>query len=227
MKGRIHSFQSFGTVDGPGVRFVVFMQGCAWRCQFCHNPDTWDMDGGEEYTPQEVLGRILRVRPYLSGGVTVSGGEPLLQAEFVAELFGRLKAQGLHTALDTSGMQAQRGVDALLDVCDLVLLDVKPGMPAPLAFLQKLQARNMPTWVRHVVVPTINDAPADMDGLLALLAPYASCIQRVQLLGFSKLCLEKYQQMGIPFPYGHLPQMPKDKLTILQSHIDDKRNNTP
>ncbi|MDD4796847.1 MAG: radical SAM protein, partial [Eubacteriales bacterium] len=127
MQGSVHSFQSLGTVDGPGVRAVVFLQGCPLRCSYCHNPDTWDAQGGTPMSVDDVLARVLKYRGYFGrhGGVTVSGGEPLLQAAFVRELFAELKRQGVHTALDTSGCLLNDDVDALLDVTDLALLDVK------------------------------------------------------------------------------------------------------
>ena len=126
MTGRVHSFQSMGAVDGPGVRFVVFLQGCPLRCAYCHNPDTWAPQGGEEYTPEAVCEKILRYRPYLKhGGVTVSGGEPLLQAPFVAELFRLLRAEGIHTALDTSGIGNLEQARAVLAETALVLCDLK------------------------------------------------------------------------------------------------------
>lgn len=230
---RIHSFQSLGTVDGPGVRFVVFMQGCALRCPYCHNPDTWDMNGGKEYSVQQVLDRILRVRGYLSGGVTVSGGEPLLQADFVAELFEKLHEHGIHCCLDTSGYPLPENLGALLSNTDLVLLDVKASDAAshkerfglsidePLAFLRHLEKRGIKTWVRHVVVPGINDDLANLDRLAELLRPF-SVIKKVEILPFHKLCIEKYEEMGLEFPYKALPAMDKEKALSLQAYINKK-----
>ena len=130
MKGYIHSFESFGTVDGPGIRFVVFMQGCPMRCLYCHNPDTWQFSAGKQFSPKEVFENALKYKSYMSdGGVTVSGGEPLMQTEFVTELFSLLKQRGIHTALDTSGITFDKnntaGIDGLLKYTDLVLLDIK------------------------------------------------------------------------------------------------------
>lgn len=230
MTGRIHSFQSMGTVDGPGVRFVVFMQGCPLRCAYCHNPDTWALDAGENYTVDQVLARILRVRKYLSGGVTVSGGEPLLQAAFIAELFRALHAEGIHTALDTSGCITPTGLHVLLSETDLVLLDIKAnddgtyqkyfGIPlaAPLNFLRVLNERAIKTWIRQVVVPTIHDQPGQMDALSQWVSAF-SCVEKIELLPFRKLCLEKYNAMGISFPMAHIPEMTEEHLHTLMDEL--------
>ena len=177
--GKIHSIQSLGTVDGPGVRFVVFMQGCDLRCGCCHNPDTWNMSEGTEYTAEEIFARVLRCREYFGseGGITVSGGEPLLQADFVRELFSLCKKEGINTCLDTSGNRLDDGVRALLEVTDRVLLDIQYtsgeqyekyvgcGMEKPLAFLAHLNEKKIPTTLRQVIIPSLND---DKENILAL-----------------------------------------------------------
>ena len=172
MIGHIHSLESFGTVDGPGVRFVAFMQGCPLRCMYCHNPDTWDPKGTCQYemTPQQLVDEALRYRSFIkNGGVTVSGGEPLMQAEFVREYFRLCHNEGLHTALDTSGAFCTEDALRVLDETDLVLLDVKtmdtelyPKLTGikqdnNLAFLDNLEERGIRTWIRHVVVPGVTD----------------------------------------------------------------------
>ena len=216
---RIHSFQSLGTVDGPGVRAVVFMQGCPLRCACCHNPDTWAPDGGSEVTVDALLARIERCRGYFgkNGGVTVSGGEPLMQAEFVGALFHALKEKGIHTALDTSGCVLNGQVRALLDVTDLVLLDYKytnpddylryTGMKQSAAdqFLTYLQSVGKPTWLRHVYIPTLNDNDASLSRLCAIKDAHP-CVEKIELLPFRRICLEKYQSMGIPFPLANTPE---------------------
>ena len=226
--GRIHSFQSLGTVDGPGVRTVVFLQGCPLRCICCHNPDTWDFAGGTETTVDELIGRIVRYRNYFGdrGGVTVSGGEPLCQAAFVTELFRRLHELGIHTALDTSGYRLDGGVKALLAVTDLVLLDVKYTnaedyqkytgceMARVEQFLAYLQEQGIPTWIRHVLIPGYNDTEESLKRLSALGTTYP-CIQKTELLPFRKLCLEKYREMGIPFPLEDTPEMSQDRTAEL------------
>ena len=171
MNGRIHSVQTFGTLDGPGIRYVLFMQGCPLRCPYCHNPDTWDVSAGETVTARETAEKVLRYKEYFGGkgGITLSGGEVLLQAEFAAELFTILKAEGIHTALDTSGCIINPSVMKLLDVTDLVLLDVKMtndedyrthiGIPIKQVtdFLALLEERGINTWIRQVIVSGFND----------------------------------------------------------------------
>ena len=179
MIGRIHSFESFGTVDGPGIRFVVFLQGCPLRCQYCHNPDTWG-NGGTEYTVEQVVEKALRYKNYFGdkGGVTVSGGEPLLQIDFIIELFTALKAKGIHTCIDTSGITFKKDSEAsvdkhkkLLAVTDLVLLDIKhidneackkltgQSNENTLAFAKFLSDNGVKTWIRQVLVP---DTPGNL-----------------------------------------------------------------
>ena len=227
--GRIHSFQSLGTVDGPGVRTVVFMQGCPLRCICCHNPDTWDFAGGSEVTVQALTERILRYRNYFgaNGGVTVSGGEPLCQVSFVTELFRSLRSLGIHTALDTAGMRLDDSVKELLSLTDLVLLDIKYTnaedyrryvgceMSQAEAFLSYLQEQGIAVWLRHVLIPGYNDDEGSLSRLAALRDAH-SCVRRVELLPFRKLCLEKYREMGIPFALEDTPEMPADRTEKLR-----------
>lgn len=213
--GSIHSCQSMGTLDGPGVRFLVFMQGCPLRCGYCHNPDTWDPEAYSiKATPGEVMDKVLRCRNYFGrdGGITVSGGEALMQAEFVKELFCLCQEAGIHTCLDTSGCIWNEETDRLLSVTDLVLLDIKMtseedykkytkgSLKQTLFFLDRLEERQIDTWIRHVVVPGFNDDKEDLDKLDVLVKDY-KCIRQVDLLPFRKLCKEKYERMGIPFPF--------------------------
>ena len=231
MTGRIHSFQSLGTVDGPGVRFVVFMQGCPLRCGCCHNPDTWELSCGEEYTLDEVLKRIVRFKEYFgsTGGVTVSGGEPLLQAEFVKELFELCHENGINTCLDTSGYLLDGTVKELLKVTDRVLLDIKYTdeelyrehvgceLSAVSEFLKYLDSEKIPTTLRQVIIPTLNDRESDVKQLKAI-AEGVACVDKIELLPFKKLCSVKYGQMGIPFKFEHLPEPSAeqmDRLNIL------------
>ena len=224
MTGKIHSIQSLGTVDGPGVRTVVFMQGCPLRCGYCHNPDTWDPNAGETVDTAEVFAKIKRFRPYFGpeGGVTVSGGEALLQPDFVRELFALCKNESIHTALDTSGCLWNEQVESLLDVTDLALLDIKMTTDAdyreyvgcslekPLFFLGKLEEKGIPAWIRHVVVPGLTDAPENIRRLRELLKGF-SCIRKVEFLPFHKICVPKYEKMGIPFPFDRFPAASKDQ----------------
>ena len=228
--GRIHSFQSLGTVDGPGVRTVVFMQGCPLRCICCHNPDTWDFAGGTQTTVEELTARILRYRSYFGteGGVTVSGGEPLCQAAFVTALFRRLRELGISTALDTSGYRLDDEVRALLAVTDLVLLDYKYTnaedhlrytgceLSRVELFLDYLQKLGKPTWLRHVLIPGYNDN-ADSLARLREVRDSHSCIRRVELLPFRKLCLEKYRELRIPFALENTPEMSAERVEMLRA----------
>ncbi|MBQ9099549.1 MAG: pyruvate formate lyase-activating protein [Clostridia bacterium] len=214
MVGRVHSIQTLGTLDGPGVRFVLFLQGCNLRCGCCHNPDTWAMQGGQKLTATEIVQRAMRYRTYFGreGGITVSGGEPLLQAAFVTELFALCHENGIHTCLDTSGSVLGQEVDALLDVTDRVLLDIKyptdgqyrqfVGCPLekPLAFLQQLNEKGIATTLRQVVIPTLNDTEESMAFLATLRGQFA-CVDKVELLPFKKICKTKYDQMGMEFPF--------------------------
>lgn len=219
MTGRIHSYESLGALDGPGLRYIVFMQGCPLSCGCCHNPDTRKMDGGEEISAGELYKRIEKYRPYFGtdGGVTASGGEPLCQADFLYELFSLCRAGGITTCLDTSGCITGTAVDKLLDITDTVLLDIKysneddyqsyTGMKysAAIDFLELLEKKGVRTVLRRVIVPGLNDSDSDRDNLTALAKKY-SCVYKVELLPFKKLCEEKYERLGIPFPFGHIPE---------------------
>ena len=231
MQGRIHSFQSLGTVDGPGVRAVVFMQGCPLRCACCHNPDTWDFGGGKIVSAEEIFRKIQRLRAYFGkdGGVTVSGGEPLLQADFVAELFSLCRADGISCALDTSGCVYNESVERLLSLTDLVLLDYKytndtdykkyTGMFMQSAedFLARLDALGKRVWIRQVIIPTLNDSEESVRRLYALSERY-SCIEKTELLPFRKLCVEKYRALGIDFPLENTPEASEELIERLKRH---------
>ncbi len=228
LTGRVHSIQSMGTLDGPGVRFVVFMQGCPLRCKCCHNPDTWDTGGGKIYTPEQLVSRALRFREYFGkdGGVTVSGGEPLLQAEFVARMFELCPGEGLNTCLDTSGCVLNDAVKELLTHTDRVLLDIKYttdedyrayvgcSIDAPMAFLEYLDAQNIPTTLRQVIIPTINDSEAQVLALRSIAKDHAN-VDKVELLPYRKICQVKYDNMGIEFPFSSLPEPTKEQMSRL------------
>ena len=238
MKGRIHSFQSLGTVDGPGIRAVVFMQGCPLRCICCHNPDTWDFEGGKTVTVDEVYDKVIRLRSYFGkdGGVTVSGGEPLMQAEFVAELFDRLHKAGISCALDTSGCIYNSTVDKLLDLCDLVLLDYKYTNESDYLdkcgcskdkvelFLGKLSEKKKRVWIRHVLIPDINDNVDSLKKLYALEDRYP-CIEKTELLPFRKLCAEKYKSLGIEFPLDNTREANESDIEMLKKQLKEDIHN--
>lgn len=219
MTGLIHSFQSLGAIDGPGIRFVVFMQGCNLRCGCCHNPDTWKMSEGKEYSSEEVVKKAARYKEYFGtdGGITVSGGEPLLQADFVREVFELCHKEGINTCLDTSGSVMNNSVKALLKETDRVLLDIKYtcdslykehagcSIQTVLDFLGFLNAENIPVTLRQVIIPTLND---NKENILALkeIAEKHPCVDKTELLPFKKICQIKYDNVGIPFPFSHIPE---------------------
>ena len=218
MKGYVHSLESFGSVDGPEVRYVIFLSGCAMRCQFCHNPDTWKMGQGQEYTADELLKKALRYKVYWGnkGGITVSGGEPLLQMDFLTELFRKAKAAGVHTTLDTS---ANPFTDKepwhskwleLMKYTDLVLLDIKQIDEAEhikltghsnkniLAMARELSDMKKPVWIRHVLIPGITDK----DEYLVRLRDFLSTlhnIERIEVLPYHTLGVYKYEKLGIDY----------------------------
>ena len=223
--GRIHSLESFGTVDGPGIRFLAFMQGCPMRCLFCHNPDTWDFKAPVKYewTPEQLLEETLRYRNFIkTGGVTCTGGEPLVQAPFVEAYFRLCRKEGIHTALDTSGVIFNDAVRSLLEVTDLVLLDIKTvdddlhhrltahHRTHTHQMMEYLQSIGKPVWIRHVVTPGIND---DDDHLLAT-ARYVSqysVVERVDILPYHVMGEYKYAPLGIEYPLKGTPALPIEK----------------
>jgi len=230
--GRIHSFQSMGTLDGPGVRFVVFAQGCPLRCGCCHNPDTWEPGGGSEYTAEEIVRRAARFKTYFGkdGGITVSGGEPLMQADFVRELFELCHAQDIHTCLDTSGCLLTPAVHSLLEATDRVLLDIKYttdalyrrhvgcSLDAPMRFLEALQSRGIPVTLRQVIIPGLTDGA---DSILALreIAEKHPCVDRIELLPFRKVCQVKYDELGVAFPFADIPEPSPETMAALRALI--------
>ncbi len=231
MTGKIHSFQSLGTLDGPGVRFVVFLHGCHLHCGYCHNIDVCHGDY-TEYSPHEIVETALRYQEYFGneGGITLSGGEPLLQSEFVAETFRLCKKSGIHTVLDTSGSIWNISTDAVLNNCDLVLLDLKMtteeeyqkhiGCPlsSPLFFLERLEERKIPCWIRHVVVGGLNDTTENINRLTELIQG-KSCVQKIELLPFHKMCEVKYKNMGRPFPFAQFNEPSKEKINELNNFL--------
>ncbi len=228
MKGRIHSYESFGTVDGPGIRFVVFMQGCPMRCKYCHNPDTWNADGGREVTAEEVVREALKYKSYFAdrGGVTVSGGEPLLQLDFLLELFSALKKKGVHTCLDTSGICFAEGdarYERLAALTDLVLLDVKHiddtahrfltgRSNAPvLSFARFLNEKGVRMWVRHVLVPGLTDDDGALGRLRAFLDTLHN-VDRVEVLPYHTMGVQKWRKLGVAYPLEGVSPPAKERV---------------
>ena len=233
MTGYVHSLQSLGAVDGPGLRFTVFLQGCRLRCVFCHNPDTWEEKKGTAYTPEVLMEQILRYTSYFGekGGVTVSGGEPLLQADFVSELFSLCRKNGIHTALDTSGIGDLTLADKLLSFTDLVLCDLKfeteeryhekcrASLAQVCKFLALTEEKKIPLWIRHVVIPNLTDSKEEIQQIAALVRSYSN-LEKIELLPFRKLCQSKYDAMGIPFPLSDIPECKETRLVELKKILE-------
>lgn len=217
--GNVHSIQSLGTVDGPGVRFVVFLQGCNLRCGCCHNPDTWETVGGTQYTAQQIVDKATRYKEYFGkdGGITLSGGEPLLQAQFAYEVFSLCHENGINTCLDTSGSISNDEVKKLLAVTDRVLLDIKYttdaqyrkyagcGIDKPLEFLAYLNQQKIPVTLRQVIIPTLTDNEENIKRLKNI-ANKHPVVDKIELLPFRKICQTKYDNMGLEFRFGHLSE---------------------
>lgn len=215
MIGKIHSFESFGTVDGPGIRFIIFMQGCPLKCKYCHNRDTWDFSGGTEYSVEEIIPMIKKVKPYIDssgGGVTVSGGEPLAQAQFVCELFKKLKELNIHTCIDTAGSYPiNQDIKELLKYTDLVLLDIKhinnekaidlTGMSNEnnLNFAKYLSNVNIPVWIRQVLVPGYTDDKFDLNKEREFIQSLNN-VKNIEILPYHDLGKFKWSDLGEQYP---------------------------
>ncbi len=223
-KGFIHSVETGGTVDGPGLRYVVFFQGCPLRCKFCHNPDTWKTNIGTEYTAHELVEDILKYKNFIKkGGVTLTGGEPLMQAEFAREVLEMLKAEGIHTAIDTSGAIPLSVCKGALDAADLILLDLKSidsivckdltGVSNDMAMemLEYLEKIKKPVWLRHVVVPGITDNLEDIEKMAKYLSGF-TVIQRVEILPFHKMGEFKWEELGYSYELSETPAPKKETI---------------
>lgn len=239
IKGRIHSLESFGTVDGPGIRFVVFMQGCPLRCQYCHNPDTWDVNKGTEYTPGELVAKVLSYKSFMDysgGGVTFTGGEPLLQAKFLLETVKLLRQQGIPAALDTSGFIWNEDVKKLLEYIDLVLLDIKNydsdvyrkitgvSLSPTLELLDYLKYQNINTWIRYVLVPGLSDNFESIEKLSDDLNHYPN-VSRIELLGFHKMGEYKWKELGQNFKLSDTPEPDEELLRKVKTIFERNGKN--
>lgn len=235
IKGLIHSTESFGTVDGPGIRFVVFMQGCPLRCKYCHNPDTWATDGGTEATVDELLRQYESCREfYREGGITVTGGEPLLQTEFVTALFEEAKRRGIHTCLDTSGITyseaARPEFDRLIKSTDLVLLDIKhiddalhteltaQSNKSVLEFARYLSENRVPMWVRHVVVPDITTDEQQLYRLGRFIGTLRS-VKALDVLPYHVMGKPKYEKLGLEYPLDGVQPADKEQTAAAKQTI--------
>ena len=239
MTGRIHSFETFGTVDGPGVRFVVFFQGCVLRCQYCHNPDTWSFNLGTEYEASDIIKRMLRNKEfYLTGGITATGGEPMCQIDFLIELFSLAKKEGIHTCLDTSGVMFDKTkpdkVDKLLALCDLVMLDIKhidndkhlalttKNNTNILDFAKYISQKGTKLRIRYVLVPTLTDNESDLISLGKFLKELKT-LEKIEVLPYHTLGKVKYQALNLPYPLENIPEATSEQaekaLSIIQNAI--------
>ena len=227
MIGHIHSTESFGTVDGPGVRFVVFFQGCPLRCKYCHNPDTWEFGKGTERTAEDLMKEYDSYKEFLkSGGITATGGEPLAQPEFLAELFALAKSKGVHTCLDTSAgvysPEHHEAIDKALKYTDLVMLDIKHidsaehkkltgmGNEHILAFAEHLRDLGIPVWIRHVVVPGITDQHDELFALGEYLSTLTN-LKALDVLPYHDMAKPKYENLGMKYPLGDTPPLSKEE----------------
>ena len=232
---RIHSIETLGGVDGPGMRCVIFLQGCPLRCLYCQNPDTQCFEGGRDMSIAELMRTIERTRPYFGpeGGVTLSGGEPLAQPEAVAELLHACHAKGIHTALDTSGVCVTAPALEAAQQADLLLLDIKhpdpekcraltnAGLDGPLMLLQAAEKQHQAVWIRHVVVPGWSDTQEVMDALAHLLNPF-TCVQRVELLPYHTMAAEKYQSLGRALPLPGVPAADPALVRHLEAYLRER-----
>ena len=238
MIGHIHSTESFGAADGPGVRFIVFMQGCRMRCRYCHNPDTWKMDGGDEVTADEILKRALRFKPYWGkdGGITISGGEPLLQIDFVIELFKKAKELGINTCIDTAGNPFTKEkpffskFEELMKYTNLLLLDLKEINPARhkdltgfdnsniIEMAKYLSEINKPVWIRHVLVPEHSDFDEDLDALGDFIDTLSN-VDRVEILPYHTLGKFKWENLGIPYTLENISPPSAERIENAKQRI--------
>lgn len=231
--GYIHSLESFGSVDGPGVRFVVFFQGCPMRCAYCHNPDSWNMADGKEMKADEILQKMLRNKAfYKKGGITATGGEPMMQMDFLIEIFTKAKAEGIHTCLDTSGIMytgtkedgtpEDERIGKLMEVTDLVMLDIKHmdnmahvdltghSNERIIEFARYLDSIGKPVWIRHVVVPGITEQEESLAAVGRFLSTLHN-VEKLEVLPYHALGKVKYENLGMEYRLKDTPQLTKDK----------------
>jgi pyruvate formate lyase activating enzyme len=238
-KGRIHSIESMGLVDGPGIRVVIFFQGCALRCKYCHNPDTWATEGGEEYTAEDLVKKIARFKTYFDrsgGGVTLSGGEPLRQPKFLLEVLKLCTEKGIRTCIDTAGY-GFGDYDEILKYTDLVIFDVKDitregykkitlrDMDESLNFIEAMKRNNTKMWIRHVVVPGMTDGEEHIKAFKEFIRDIPN-IEKVELLPYHLLGVNKYEVLKIAYPLEGVPAMDKEVLEEYKNiiNIDNEKN---
>ena len=239
---KIHSIETFGTVDGPGIRFVVFMQGCPMRCLYCHNPDTWQVGAGKEMSVEDLVSQIKKYKNYFgnNGGVTVSGGEPLVQIDFVTQLFKRLKQENIHTCIDTSGVlfhtneQTLAKFDELIKYTNLVLLDIKHiydkqhkmltghSNKNTLEFAKYLDNKGISMWIRYVLVPTINSDEQSLTELKSFINTLKK-VDNIEILPYHTLGIKKYTELGIDYKLKNIETPTKEQITLAEKILKEKR----
>lgn len=237
MKGRVHSVETMGLVDGPGIRTIFFLQGCPLRCQYCHNPDTQQIAGGVEMSSEEIVQTAKRYLPYYrrsGGGVTFSGGEPLLQGKFLVETLKLLKKEGIHTALDTSGFGPEKYLDEILDLVDVVLLDIKhfekeahreltgAKMRGRNAFLNRLTDYKGKIWIRHVMVPEMTDSENAMEKLYKTIRFLAKSIEKIEVLPYHKMGIEKYEALQMAYPLEGFEEMDPNRAKSFEEMLNER-----
>ena len=235
IKGSVDSIETFGLVDGPGIRTVVFLNGCKLRCKYCHNPEMW-LKRDLNYTPDDIVKKVLRSKPYFGneGGVTFSGGEPLQQVDYLIETCKLLKKENIHIALDTAGV-GMGNYKKLLEYVDLVILDIKhinedgyynitghKTMDEVSTFIEQMNELNKDVWVRQVIVPGVNDTYDYIDNLVSYIKKNIKNVKKIEFLPFHRLGREKYLKMGIPYPYENKDDMNTEKCNDLYSYFQKK-----
>lgn len=234
IKGKVHSIESMGLVDGPGIRTVIFLQGCKLRCVYCHNPDTWKLEAGLEMTPQEFVKKVIRFKPYFDksgGGVTFSGGDPLFQPAFLLETLKLCKENNIHTAIDTAGY-GEGNYGEILKYTDLVILDLKHRNSKGYVkltgkntkevndFLNALRESNTKVWVRHVIVPGYTDTEKHIIGIAKIIKEEIPNVEKVELLPYHTLGVNKYKELGIKYGLENVEPMSKSRTIELQSILE-------
>jgi len=236
LTGKLHSFESCGTVDGPGIRFIVFTQGCPLRCKYCHNPDTWNLENGKyERSVDFTISEVRKYKPFFrnGGGLTVTGGEPFLQMNYIEALFKKAKEEGIHTAVDTSGYIFGERVKEVLEYVDLVLLDIKSINPDvyreltgvelenTLKFAEYLDSIGKPVWIRHVVVPGITDNKENLEKLADYVAKLKN-VEKIELLPFHQLGTHKWEEMGFEYPLKDVKEPTAKEMKVVRQIFKDK-----
>ncbi len=231
---KVHSIESFGTVDGPGIRFVLFLQGCHLQCKYCHNRDTWDINSGEYKSLDDIFDKIMRYKNYIfpNGGVTVTGGEPLLQSKFLIELFTKLKSENIHTCIDTSGMfPLTNDIQKVLELTDLVLLDIKHiddekcknlvgrSNTSELKFARYLSNNNIPIWIRQVLIPGFTDDKEDLLKLKDFISTLNS-VQKIEILPYHNMGAYKWKKLGFKYELENVREATNEDVAKAKEILD-------